>query len=362
MEKVKTASNEAMHTRDVNSKEIFGNVVLTSQFLRDYSGLSIFADVMPEDIEDVTERYRGFLGVEFGNDTVKKVRIRQKEKEQEVYVIPLIEHKSKVDYDVSMQLLRYMVVIWYDYAKRQNQVRPDSSRTKGFRYPLIIPIVYYEGSMKWTADMHLRNRIENAEQLPEYVPDFTYKVVGLRDYTNEELQKRHDEMALVMLFNKVQSANDYGRLFTISREFVNSVYEEMTEDVRNVFLDVIWALFMKMNVSVEEAGQMIETLEADGMGYLFENMEKMDIQAERENTRKAREAAELAKREAAEAAKEVEAVRREAAEVAKEVAEKVEKAKREARMEARQEAEEEIKSLKEELEALRKILKEEQKA
>ena len=344
----KVSVNEAIHTRDVNSKEIFKNVVLTSQFLRDYSGLPIFANVEPEDIEDVTERYRGFLGIEFGNDTVKKVRIRRTEPEQEVYVIPLIEHKSKVDYDVAMQLLRYMSVIWYDYAKRQNQTKEDVSHTKGFRYPLIVPIVYYEGSMRWTADMNLRNRIENAEQMPEYVPDFTYKVVGTRDYTNEELQERHDEMALVMLFNKVQSADDYSRLFTISREFVTSVYEEMSEDVKAVFLDIIWALFMKMNVPIDEAGQMIETLEADGMGYLFENMEKMDIQAERENTRKAREEAEEARNRIALAEKEMSTARKEI-ETAHNRADKAEKEALEAK--------EENKRLQEEIEELKRQLR-----
>lgn len=59
---------------------------------------------------------------------------------------------------------------------------------------------------------------------------------------------------------------------------------------------------MKMNVPVGEARQWIRVLETDGMGYLFENMEKMDIQAERENTRIARAEAEAAKAEAKAAA------------------------------------------------------------
>ena len=35
------------------------------------------------------------------------------------YVISLIEHKSDIDYDVAMQLLRYMTVIWQDYKDMQ---------------------------------------------------------------------------------------------------------------------------------------------------------------------------------------------------------------------------------------------------
>ena len=39
-----------------------------------------------------------------------------------------------------------------------------------------------------------------------------------------------------------------------------------------------------MNVPVDEAREMMGEIGGRGMGYLFENMEKMDIQAERRNT------------------------------------------------------------------------------
>ncbi|MCM1539118.1 MAG: Rpn family recombination-promoting nuclease/putative transposase [bacterium] len=45
----------------------------------------------------------------------------------ELYAVALIEHKSYVDYDVAMQLLRYMICIWYDWAKKQEK----SSGTPG---------------------------------------------------------------------------------------------------------------------------------------------------------------------------------------------------------------------------------------
>ena len=123
-----------------------------------------------------TSKYRAFLGVEYEADTIKKVYIRDTEEtmKKEVYVISLIEHKSDIDYDVAMQLLRYMTVIWQDYKETQNKKMEDSSRRKSFRYPLIVPIVYYEGTREWTADFHLKDRIEFAEQMEKYIPDFSY--------------------------------------------------------------------------------------------------------------------------------------------------------------------------------------------
>ena len=46
--------------RDVNNKAVFKNHVLCAQFLRDYAGVDILANVHPEDIEDVTDRYHMF--------------------------------------------------------------------------------------------------------------------------------------------------------------------------------------------------------------------------------------------------------------------------------------------------------------
>ena len=222
----------------------------------------------------------------------------------EAYVVPLLEHKSTVDHDVAMQLLRYMVMIWYDHARRENAKKKDASHRKGFRYPLIVPIVYYEGAENWTADMHLRNRISHAELMREYVPDFTYKAIQIHGYTNEELQRKNDEMALVMLLNKIQTPGDYNEFLYASKEFVDSMYRNAPEDIKKVIKDILWSLFMKMRVPVDEAQKMVEILEDSGMGYLFENMEKMDIQAERQNTKMAREEAEAAKKSAEKAKEE----------------------------------------------------------
>lgn len=185
----KTDVKYAEQARNANSKTIFKNNVLTCQFLRDYSGIDLFAGICPEDIEDVSEHYVALLGIEFEADTVKRVRVHVRGQESYIYVLPLIEHKSYVDYDVAMQLLRYMVVIWYDYRKTQERIKEGISRTKRFRYPLIVPIVYYEGADVWSADMHLRDRIAFGDMMKDFIPDYTYQVFHVHEYSNEKLLK-----------------------------------------------------------------------------------------------------------------------------------------------------------------------------
>ena len=54
-----------------------------------------------------------------------------------------------------------------------------------------------------------------------------------------------------------------------------------------------------MNVPVDDVKEMMGEIGGRGMGYLFENMEKMDIQAERRNTQRERERADMEKERAA---------------------------------------------------------------
>ena len=52
-----------------------------------------------------------------------------------------------------------------------------------------------------------------------------------------------------------------------------------------------------MNVPVDEVKEIMGEIGGRGMGYLFENMEKMDIQAERRNTQREKKRADEAEKE-----------------------------------------------------------------
>lgn len=110
------------------------NAVLCSQFLRDNVDILVLKNV----------RHNG-------------------EKEQQIYMISLIEHKSRV---IAMQLLRYMQCIWTEYGKEMERKTEGITKRKSFRYPPILPIVYYEGEERWTADLHLKDRILMNEIFP----------------------------------------------------------------------------------------------------------------------------------------------------------------------------------------------------
>ena len=276
---------------DANNRMVLKDPILCLQYLQDYVDADLFKDVRPEDIEDMTEIYQAYLGISFESDTVKKIRIQNfdgKEGSRTVYMISLIEHKSQVDYDVTMQLLRYMVCIWSEYAKEMKR-EDENYLTKDFRYPLIIPVVHYEGTKKWTAAMHLRERIAMSKEFDCYIPDFTYKLIRTQEYSNEELLAKDNEMSLLMMLNKVQSIQDFTDLIHTNREQIEEIVRNANLPIREIMGNVAWNLCIRMNASPDEAQQCVECFKEADMGNWFENMEKMDIQAERRNTAEARE-------------------------------------------------------------------------
>lgn len=245
----------------------FGDNILSSQFFRDYADMEILRNIQPEDIEDVSERYVPLYSTERESDTVKKVNIskylprKENQLNLPLYIISLIEHKTKVEYNVVMQILRYMVYIWEDYEKEMTRQQPGISSRKDFRYPPILPIVYYEGERKWTASLDIFERILCGELLGKYLPHFRYQLVMLRDYSNEYLP---DTMAKLLR-----------------------------------------ALLYRMNLPEGEAEDVVSRIKERKMAKLFENV-KMDIQAERRERAEAEEKLEEVEKKLEETAKNLE--------------------------------------------------------
>lgn len=301
------------HLRDSSSKLIFGDNILCSQFLRDYADMEILKNIQPEDIEDVSERYVPLYSTERESDTVKKVNIAkyldehndEKTPELPLYIVSLVEHKTKVEYNVSMQILRYMVHIWEDYEKEMNKKYPRISERKDFRYPPVFPIVYYEGVEKWTASYDLADRILCMELLGDYLPHFKYQMIRLHDYSNEELLAMGDEISLAMMINKIRCREDIEAFTKLPNEQVDEILKDTPEYLLDIMEKLLRALLYSMEETEDRTESAVSKIKERKMGRLFEGV-TYSIRAEVE---------EAAKKAAQEAAKEA----------AKEATEKVEK-------------------------------------
>ena len=270
--------------RDSSSKIIFEDPILCAQFLRGYLDIPLLRDVRPEDIEDVSERYVHMFIEERDSDVVKRVRMRTNE--TPFFLVSLIEHKSQVDYNVVMQILRYMVFIWEDYEKEMERQRPGISKTKDFKYPPVLPILFYDGKDNWTTTTKLHDRILLSDVLGAYLPDYQCILMQLRDYSNAELMKRKDELSVVMMVAKLQKITDFARIGKeVSSEYLQEIFSDSPEYLLDIVEQVTRALLMEIHVPEEEIEEFSGQIKERRMGRLFANFEPYDVQATRREAR-----------------------------------------------------------------------------
>ncbi len=282
--------------RDSSSKIIFDDSILCAQFMNDYvDGLEDIT-VYPENIEDVSERYVPLIAEERNSDCVKRIKIPNK---TPFYFISLIEHKTEVDYNVGMQIFRYIYQIWEDYEKEMESEYAGISKTKGFCYPPVIPIVYYEGKAKWTAPIEFKEKVAMREIFGDMIPNFTYQLVCLNDYSNEELLDKGDAISLMMLINKIKTQGDVEQFMKISSERLAAIVKPLPEHLVKKIAQIFRVWLYAMNTPENEVEEIVSRVEEKDMARLFEGME-VDIQAERKKLHKERQELAEEKQELAE--------------------------------------------------------------
>ena len=285
-DKKEQGSSKVNHIRDTKVKDsgaklIFDNHILCAQFLRGYTDVELLRDIQPEDIEDISERFLWMWQEGRDSDSVKKIHLKRAAEEETLYLIALIEHQSSVDYDMAFRILRYIVQVLTDYADEQEKKQKSVTKTKEFRYPPILPVVFYDGIGNWTAETDFKARVYLNDVLGDFIPDFRYLVVPLSKYTNQELVDKGDELSLIMLIDKLRNAADFQKLKDIPAEYFESISKNSPESVLKLIGKIISVLLLRMNVPKEEVADFTDRVERRDFTMLFENFETYDVQETR---------------------------------------------------------------------------------
>ena len=271
--------------KDSSAKLIFGDPILCAQFLRGYTDIELLKDVQAEDIEDVTNRFISMWQEERDSDTVKKIHLKNQQDIDTLYLITLIEHQTKVDYDMSFRILRYIVLILTDYAAEAEKKQAGCTALKGFRYPPVLPIVFYDGDRNWTAAKNFQERTALSDLLGEYIPNFQYLVVPLSRYSNQELIEKKDELSLIMLIDKLRSSAEFHELAEIPDDYLEKISRDSPESLLKLIAKIIAAFLHRLNIPKEEIGDFTDQIERRDFTMLFEHFEAYDVQAERAKAR-----------------------------------------------------------------------------
>ncbi len=266
---------------DNGAKLIFDDPILCAQFLRGYTNIDILKDVQPEDIEDISERFLPMWQEGRDSDSVKKVHL----KDYALFLIAIVEHQSNVYYDMAFKILRYIVMVWTDYEAEQESLHPGITKTKDFRYPPILPIVYYEGSGKWTAVKNFKERVYLQDILGKYIPSFEYVLVPLNDYSRQDLIEKKDELSLILLINKLRDSEDFKTLRDIPQNYFEDLEQKTPDYLLSLISKIIAVFLYRLNVPRKEVESFTDQIKRRDFDMLFDSFEAYDVQETRRISR-----------------------------------------------------------------------------
>jgi hypothetical protein len=179
--KVAETKSPSIHKAKDNSlKLILNDHGLFTEFLRDFIRIDALNGVEASDIEDVSERFQPLFDENRDSDTVKKINLKEG---SPLFVIAVVEHESKVDFRSSYKMLKYITLILDVCEKEANKEQDGITSTKNFRYPPILPIVFYDGKGRWTAERNFSSRPSTSRRKARKTPSPSPAKTGTNNRT-----------------------------------------------------------------------------------------------------------------------------------------------------------------------------------
>lgn len=139
-------------------------------------------------------------------DALYKVKLTS---DETGFVYILADHKSSPDYDISLQLLRYMARI-YERHTQQDNWKP---------LPVIWPIVIYHGLKNWTIPTNFAS-LYGQEQKPKTpnILDFEYHLVDLTKIPDNELSANQRLRVFLMVQKYILRSDFLSAMNTVLAE------------------------------------------------------------------------------------------------------------------------------------------------
>ena len=171
---------------------------------------------------------KGFVNAlfkELESDLIYSAKIA----DRDVYFYVITELQSSVDFTMPFRVLRY---IWAILEREFFSTPKDERKRAGFRLPLVVPIVFYNGEDGWNVTRNFKHYLQGGDLL-EGVIDFEYTLVDINLLDKEYLLKNHDAICAAIAVDKVRGKGSE-QLFSILseiRRFKSGFVPEELEDL-----------------------------------------------------------------------------------------------------------------------------------
>ena len=139
----------------------------------------------------------------------------------------LLELQSTVDHRMPYRLMLYIVEILRHH---YNHADVNERDNKDFKFPVVLPIVFYSGKDTWTVPLNLCNMFSGHEAFGSYALDFKYMLVDAKGYDDDTLRGFSSTLlGLVLMLEKAKNDVEF---FSSLRDNLDAIAAMDSEEKR----------------------------------------------------------------------------------------------------------------------------------
>jgi predicted transposase/invertase (TIGR01784 family) len=144
--------------------------------------------------------------------------------------------------------------------KKTGATKLKLSTAKDFKLPPVLPIIFYDGTQKWTSSLNLVDRTEFSEIFHKYIPKFEYELVDLNKYSRDDLINLGNLLSLILIVDKVRKVEDFELLNTLPEGYLDKLKLNVPEHLLKLLADCINLFLIKAEVEKEKIQEITEKL------------------------------------------------------------------------------------------------------
>jgi predicted transposase/invertase (TIGR01784 family) len=187
-----------------------------------------------------------------------EVKLKSNHKDAFIYI--LFEHKSREEWFICLQLLKYLVRIWEQFLKQNKEAK---------YLPVIIPLVIYHGKPKWSISENFISLFEETTDLEQYIPDFSYNLYDISHMPDEDIQGTPLLKIFLTTFKYIYSPELRNKLWDILKLFLELSDKTKVSEYLEVLLRYLVnspgefnkkELHEQVASLIEEGGDIMQTI------------------------------------------------------------------------------------------------------
>ena len=192
-------------------------------------------------------------------------------KMNEKQIFFLIEHQTKIDYDMPRRLLEYQVEIIKEAVAGKKMTKANHI------LPRVIPIVIYTGTGKWNVEKYI-GECQEVLSKEKDIKVGEYYVVDANDYSNKQLENDKLFLSKIMLLEKLKTKEEIGVM-------LDKIIKEEKEKKNLEILKRIIVFVLSDKLNKEKKEELLKKLESEEKSMMVEVLSREFRKERREGKR-----------------------------------------------------------------------------